>query len=242
MKTSFVWEYFSSEGNFAHCKFAECGKVLNAAKGTKSLAYHLEKNHFVFKTESKDISWEAGEVISIPTNAASGSSAQSSEEPKPKRQKTLFESFERVTLEETVARLAADDGFTVEQITKSKYIQRSLGRDFPDRIIPQNQNEMMQLIDDYYSEVKESVTEKLAKLKEDGSRFTATLDEWTRIKNFRYMNVKVSCTSTTEKVNLGMIKIQRSCSADDMCGLVSSLTSFKFPSIIGSITVCWSSC
>lgn len=84
------------------------------------------------------------------------------------------------TLEETVARLVAESGLTLRQITRTLYIRKSLLKDFPTRTIPKNQSGMMNLIMNYYHQAEDEKKEKLKKLKLGEKKFSATLDEWTK--------------------------------------------------------------
>lgn len=100
--------------------------------------------------------------------------------------------------------MAAKDGLTVRQITRSKYIRACLTKDFPSRTIPKNETDMIKLIEVFYERAKDQVKQKLSSLKEKGVKFSAT---------FEYNEAKY--------VNLGMIKIDIRCPADLMVTLVS---------------------
>lgn len=119
MQKSFVWKYFAREGGKARCKVGGCNSLLTA-KATTPPFYHLENVHRIFKDKKSSSS----------TNVASTSQAQSQdqevedqhhEEPKPKKQMssqgTIFDCFSFKSLEERVARMAAENGITIRQIT-----------------------------------------------------------------------------------------------------------------------------
>ena len=125
-----------------------------------------------------------------------------------------------------MSRLAAEDNFSIKGITKSTFIRQSLTRDFPKRTIPKNQSGMMELIQNYYDQVKETIKQRLTVIKQKGGKFSASIDEWTSLKNVRYINVNIHYSieiNKTQHINLGMIKIEGSCPSERMRALVSIL-------------------
>lgn len=82
----------------------------------------------------------------------------------------------------------------------------------------------MTLIENFYNQSKVQLKQKLLSLKLNGSKFAATLDEWTSMKNTRYININLHYSveyNEIRYVNLGMVKIDGSCPADRMLFLVS---------------------
>lgn len=221
MQKSHVWKYFVREAGKARCKVENCNAVLDA-KATTSLSYHLEKTHKLFKSST----------TTSARNSASTSQGKPNEqdvvekvpeEPQPKKQKTMFECFWMKTLEETISRMAATDGLTIRQITKSSFIHQSLVKEFPKRSVPKTENGTMVLIEKYYAESKEQVKNKISRLKTEGMKFSMTLDEWTSLKNVRFLNINLHFTiacNESKYFNLGMVKIEGSCPADLMLTLV----------------------
>jgi hypothetical protein len=62
-------------------------------------------------------------------------------------------------------------------------------------------------------------------MKEDGEKFSASLDEWTSRSNRRFLNINLhfSVTTTkTEHINLGMIEMDGRCPAEKLVEMVSS--------------------
>lgn len=128
MQRSFVWNYFSRDGSKARCKVQGCNAVLTT-KASTPLFYHLEKVHKIYKTTK-------------PCSSASGSGETSQArvavdhtKPSSKSQKTILECFSVRSLEESVARMAAVDGLTIRQITRSHFIQQALAKEFSKRYI-----------------------------------------------------------------------------------------------------------
>lgn len=83
----------------------------------------------------------------------------------------------------------------------------------------------MALIETFYREAKFEVIDVISCLKKKFKKFSISLDEWTSLKNIRYLNINVHyCGDEYKEVknlNLGMIKIEGKCGADTMLDLVS---------------------
>lgn len=139
MSKSHVWKYFSREGDKAHCKVEGC-KAMLAIKSTSSLSYHLEKTHKIVKsTAVKSHNKESSTSRASTSQAQLRSQEDNQEQPREKKQKTILECLSFRSLEETVARMAAEDGITIRQITRSKFIQQALSKEFPKRTIPKTE-------------------------------------------------------------------------------------------------------
>lgn len=223
MQKSFVWKYFAREGAQARCKVEGCNSLLGA-KATTSLIYHLKSVHKIIEDKRPDRSTNAASTSQIRPQEQEVEE-QRHEEPKTKKQKTILDCFSFKSLEETVTRMVAEDGITIRQITRSSFIQQSLAKEFPKRNIPRSENGMMALVESFYAQAKEQLKKKLGNLKTNDGKFSATLDEWTSMKNVRYININLHYSvgyNKTKYMNLGMVKIVGSCSADDMLSLVSS--------------------
>lgn len=213
-KKSFVWLYFTKEGpKKARCNVNDCGKLFSAGSGTSNLSTHLKAFHAIV---DKGVD-QAG-------SSGAGAEADNDEvKQKVKRQKTIHECFELTSFEETIARLAAKDGLSFKQITECQYLRHSLAGDFPSSTILKNQSAMADIVEKFYKNSKDKTVQKLEKLKNEGMRFSATLDEWTSLKNIRYMNINIHYATSmnkTEYINLGMIRIEGSCPAERMSELV----------------------
>lgn len=229
MQKSFVWNYFTRLGDKAQCKVQGCN-ALFTTKASSPLAYHLEHRHDIYKpvtsnSSSVDHPNPSETNESDPQNQESAE-VQQQEEPKQKKQKTILDCFSFKSLEEAVARLACEDGLTIRQITRSEFLQEALSSKFSKRNVPKTENGTMALIDNFYEQIKQGTKHKIASLKKEGTRFSATLDEWTSLKNLRFLNINVHyavACSKVQYINLGMVKIDGSCPADQMLLLVKIL-------------------
>lgn len=223
MQKSEVWEYFTRDGDKARCKVGACKAVLLATKGTSSLFYHLQHKHKILRGESSESSTSAKSTNQLLFPVQQEVLKQS-DEPKSKKQKTLLECFSSTSLEKTVARLAAVDGLTIRQITRSTFIHEALVTKFPRQNIPVSEHSMMVLIENFYEQVKDEIKQKILRLKAQDVKFSATLDEWTSMKNIRFININIHFSiecNKTNFINLGMIEINGSCPSDRMLSMVS---------------------
>lgn len=208
---SWVWKHFVRAGDIhGRCNVGNCGKVLTRKGGnTKGLASHLASAHKIFENGIQNSSESSSKPQELPNDA--------------KKQKTMLDYGKYSTLEETVSSLASEAGLTIKQIAKTSYIRKCLLRDFPLRVLPKNQSGMMKLILNFYKQTKEVTINKIKKLIDEGKLFSTTLDEWTSLKNFRYLNVNLHYNDqkTSHHINLGMIPIPGSCPSHTLLELVS---------------------
>ncbi|GFT71633.1 BED-type domain-containing protein [Trichonephila clavipes] len=104
------------------------------------------------------------------------------------------------------------DGFTVNAITKSNFIRKSLqdkGYSFPP-----NSSDVMKLVYKQYNVIKARVTNEISSKLNAGLRCSLTLDEFTSLKNRRYLNINVHFNEG-EIFNLGMLRMSGSFSAEN---------------------------
>lgn len=223
---SWVWKHFTRVGNDkARCTVNQCDKLLSSKGGsTSSLAAHLRIVHKI--GENGTIS-EADTTSTTTTQPQAQQSVSGTQ--KPKRQRTIVDYTKFSTLEETVARLACETNLTLRQIAKCQYLRKCFTRDFPTSMIPLCQKGVMKLIMKHYANVKSKTITRIRLLLDKGKKFSATLDEWTSLKNVRYLNVNVHYNheAKTEFINLGMITIKGSCPAPAMVKLVSLVDTFR---------------
>lgn len=131
-----IWQHFVviNKGS-ASCK--HCKKVLQRSGGTKGLVSHLSSAHGI-TNKAKDVDKHQKDSPSTRSPTTSPKSA--------KVQKLMPDYVKFRSLEETVARLAAESGLSIRQITRTTYLIKSLKRDFPNRNIPKSRAGMLGLI------------------------------------------------------------------------------------------------
>jgi hypothetical protein len=182
---STVWNYFTKQSD----EISVCGKCAKTlcCKGssTTSMINHLKLKHNIniLKTNHK----ESTVPVVKSTNSAT----------------SILKYIKRQKLNEIVARLFAEDGFTVNGITRSSFIRQSLSqRGFS---LPANPTGVMNLVLSYSKEIQTEIKSCLSDAKKSGARFSLTLDEWSSLANKRYFNVNIHSQSLF--FNLGLIYI-----------------------------------
>lgn len=121
--------------------------------------------------------------------------------------------------------MVAESNLTFNQIAQTKFIRDSLSLKYPDKIIPKYHQDISGAMMRFYELTEAKTKELIQKLKRDGKKFSATLDEWTSTGNSRYLNINLHYTASedgkTRHINLVLIKIDGKCPADVMVRLVS---------------------
>lgn len=186
---SYVWKYFSktNDPKKARCDIKNCGQIKSYASGVKGLAYHLQADHAILNPENKSKSAQ-------PNLQAPVTESKIEEIPQSSRQKPITDFFVYRSLEEAVAKLAAESGLTFHQIAKTKLIQEALKNKFPNRSIPSYPDGVKRMVMSYYNAARLEVKKNLKALKEKNKKFSVTLDEWTSCANKRYLNINVHFT------------------------------------------------
>lgn len=187
------------------------------SSNTSGLVRHLQSVHKItLKTESPAAS----------TSSAAGNEYEQppiSKKSKPMTQQTLNFAQRQKTLGEIVSGLAAKDGLTIRQITRSEFIRESIqSRGFK---LPKNESDVMKIILQFYEEKKIETIEFLRQLKQSkenqSARFSLSIDEWSSLKNRRYFNICVHYTDG-KFYNLGLVYIPGKCGATETRQIVES--------------------
>lgn len=207
MAPSFVWNHFVKiDTESARCDVNKsCVKKFLYSKGLTSLIYHLKSTH---------------NITNKPGNEKRAGEGSSVEEAHQKKQKIMLDFVLKPSLEEEVSRMIAMSNLSFNQIATDSFIRRSLKRDFPTRTIPKSDQGISRLMLKFHKSAKAVVTDEIQKLKSAGTKFSATLDEWTSFGNHRYMDVNLHYKSSpdgkTSFVSLGLFQIKGSCPAVKM--------------------------
>lgn len=182
-----AWKYFTKKNDLAQCSL--CPKTLTYKGGsTSGLTRHLENVHKVKP--------DAGDVIP-------------SKKSKPDLSIKQFLQPNQ-SMEEIVSRMAALDGITINAITESSFIRESLQkRGFN---LPKNVSSVKKLILSYFDTAKKQIIMDIQKIIENNGRFSVVLDEWSSIKQRRYLNTFLYGPSDNF-FNLGLVYIPGKCGA-----------------------------
>ena len=79
--------------------------------------------------------------------------------------------------------------------------KRLLARGFNN--IPRSPNTIRKYVFSYAEQVRKTTIAKFDELKSEGNKFSISSDEWTSLRNRRYLNVNVHSTNGTWNLRLG---------------------------------------
>lgn len=205
--SSSVWQHFlrSTDGLQAQCK--QCKKILKIAGSTSPLHKHL-KLHPTISIASTQ------QTASTSTAASTRETETISEPPTKKVKMTDFFKSEE-SAEVLVSKLAALDGLSFNCICRSTSIRTLFNKS--GLKLPHSPHTIRKIVVTRSEELKQEVKKELEVLKSRDFRFTASLDEWTSLRNIRYMNVNIHCQELKDKNfrNLGLARITGSANADN---------------------------
>lgn len=174
-KKSGVWCYFLREkkGQLGKCK--QCHAVIKTQGGsTSGLRTHMKTRH------NQNIG--VSDIVSV--SATSGNLANSSH----KITKYFKEDVD--SLPACLARMVAKDGLPFIVFTTSNDLRQGLtARGFTK--IPTSANTIKKLVLDYSHQVRVNMIRDFESRIRLGERFSLTFDEWTSIRNRRYININV---------------------------------------------------
>lgn len=203
--TDSIWTYFSKEKGAEKAKCLKCQDKFLSCKGssTSGLIRHLQHVHKInlSKRNANDDQFVGpSKIVKV----------------QPQSIITFFN--KKQSMAEIVARLATVDGFSIHGIAKSEFIRQSLNeRQYN---LPKGKSNVMKLIHDFYELKKSEIKQKIESYKETFGKFSITLDEWTSLRNRRYLNVNIHFNQ--KYINLGLVKIEGSCTANKTIELVNS--------------------
>ena len=199
MSRSGAWKHFERESaDMAKC--IECNSVIKTKGGsTSGLIRHLRDRHSI-------------NVVSSSSTDKTQTQAGKRSELSFKSQSQLpFKKMKRYDLNETVARLAAENGFSINGIAKCDYLRHAMAKD--DMKLPACPGQVKDLIIDYHKEVNANLTQTIKSKIKNGERFSITTDEWTNISGRRFFNVNVHGYDGFV-ANLGLVRIEGSFTAE----------------------------
>ena len=176
-KRSKVWQHFQINVlNTKECKCIHCYHEYSNLGPTTSLQYHLKNIHNIdVKQETK----------SNESPAASTSSNSSSNPPIV----SYLLKMDTNTPKLVLARMAAVDRIPLKQLATSKDFKEGwAARGIK---IPPHYPEQAKMLHDFSTELKEQLKIELAERRLNGERFSISCDEWTSLRNQRYMGLEL---------------------------------------------------
>lgn len=186
--TSAVWDHYEKviedkKITGAVCK--TCGDKLKYS--TSGMKYHTSTKHQI--------------VINLGGHPTQSSTNQPNNV---QRIDNFFPLIKRKSLSEILARLCAQDGLAFSLIAKSSTISPMISKlGFGDT--PSSPETVRKYVMDYAEKVKENYKVELNKAKQEVGLLSISFDEWTSLKNRRYLNLIVH--SHNSMWDLGLVRI-----------------------------------
>lgn len=202
-KKSTVWNYFlqnAKDCNRLKCK--KCSAIFTNQRATTSYRYHLQHVHGI------DITFSQSEP---KENTERSKSIQPSI--------AKFCKPKEPTEKEILADLAAIDRISFATLAKSKQLHHGWNKQGLQ--MPTSPTGVRNVVVGYAKEKKQTLTQVLTALSQQNVRFSLSLDEYTSIKNRRYMNINVHSDSG-RFYGLGVVRIHGSLKAEDVYECVQS--------------------
>jgi len=218
-KRSYVWDYFvsappdSSDPSQPKRKCKKCAYTCKPKGGsTASMQYHLSTKHGVTK-ESHEQQEHDSDVQMVSDNPKSISKVS-----KLVKQPSMdsYCASNRFTTERWYTDMVVLDGWSANSITNSNFVKASCTAMRLRHFKSHNsvQKGVLDCIDGMRMEAKKDI-EVMLKSEE---RFSVMADEWTSVRNRRYMNVTVKTSRITE--NLGLVRCRGSVTAKVVSDMV----------------------
>lgn len=196
---AFAWNYYDKNDKEESAKCKKCNaKIMCRGWSTSGLLRHLKNKHAIEKPPeytAKRFADDGGD---------SGESSVSSDNKRKPSQTKITSFLKQDTREQIVSKLVAVDGFSVNAITNSSFIREAL-RD-KGYSLPRNPNLVMEIIYKQYDVTKAKMKQEICDTLKMGSRFSLSIDEYSSLRNKRYLNINVHADDR-KFWNLGMVAV-----------------------------------
>ena len=189
---SFVWDYFLKDVSGAKkclkCPYTDRSK----SSTTTAMVTHLRMAHGIERPVVEERALVAQE----------------------EKTKTKLQGIDKFlagtsTLEEWYTRLVVEDGLSFNQIVTSEFLQRafsSMGYK-----AKRSHNTVIAAVNKFIEGIRKKMVVQIKEEFKKGERFSICIDEWTSIRNRRYLNICL--LTSTSCNNLGLKRCQGSMTA-----------------------------
>jgi len=210
-----VWNYFvRGKTNKNESKCTKCGKIIICSGGsTSGMHTHLKALHSIILRKREPVL--SNEDLNIVTCSIANSAK------KPKNSITeYFDSNTDNSLPAVLSRLVSCDGISFNRISKSIDIRLGLtSRGFSD--IPRSVATISESVKKYGENIKLKITRELdAAKRAENQKFSLTFDEWTSVRNRRYLNLNIHSADTYW--NLGLCRIHGTMPAEKCIEIIDT--------------------
>ena len=206
-KNEGIWQHFLREknGQSAQCKI--CTVIIKTVGGsTSGMHTHLQTKHKI-SIRKRQASDETTASTSVSACSTSSSSSSNSKVNKVSPMDKYIKDADENSIGAVLARMTSCDGLPFLVFTTSDDLRRALGAlGFS---VPRSPDTIKKLVMDHSKTVQQTVVNELALRKKRGERFSLTFDEWTSIKNRRFMCINVH-ERGVQFWSLGLIRVKGS--------------------------------
>lgn len=173
---------------------------------------HLQAKHRLIQVTKEPA--KTKDVVVVADGDLGESSQQLQKRQKLERTGPLdsFVQVKKESIQMIIAELAARDGFTFHQLSDSRRLKELLKSS--GYAPPQSPSTVQRYTAQEAARFRNEIGDMLQALKLQGKKFTTSVDEQTTAANYRILNVQVYSENGAH--NLGMIRINVSCKADEM--------------------------
>lgn len=192
---SSVWRYFLTNKDRNKGKCLQCFRIIRAdGSSTSALHSHMKNIHKV-------------NTLKRHLDVASPS-------PSTSKITDFYGKSDNESLDEVISRMAALDGISFQLFCTSEDIRKGLiARGFKD--VPKSPNTIRKYVLDFAERIRNKTISRFNQMKLKGHKFSASSDEWTSLRNRRFINVNVH--STNETFNLGLGRAYGKLPAEKVC-------------------------
>lgn len=205
-----IWKHFlrATDGQSLKCK--TCDKIIKTGGGsTTALHTHFRSVHSNIASTSTDSTPSTSRAADTP-----GILEEKQLVMETKKRKLMTDFFKSSdSMEVVVSRMAALVGCTFRLFTESQDLRHLFKKSGLE--LQKSPNTIAKIVLNQTDELKAEIKNKISVLKQAGHRYSITLDEWTSLRNKRYMNVNLHSIAFGgfNYKNLGIVKITGSMSA-----------------------------
>jgi hypothetical protein len=204
-KRSFVWDYFQpleSDSSARKKKCMRCPFVCTPKSGsTSSMAFHLLHSHGISKETHSRQQGEAEEQED-QVQVSGSSTVKLVKQPSV----NSYCATKNRSAKEWFTRQVVMDGLSLRQLAQSEF-QRAACTAMRLKHF-KSATAVGKAVMEFIGKMKENTKKDIAQQFNAGERFSVIADEWTSIRNRRYLNVCVKSSKFT--ANLGLVRCQGS--------------------------------
>lgn len=203
--TKSPWSYYEKSNDVGICQFKNCSKKIKAKGGsTSGLHSHLKTEHNIDLFD--DSNKKHFPIADIQL----------------KNTRNLIENyisplFERST-EAIISRLVVLDGIAFKRIAESYDIRYLINKQDKDNL-PKSATTIKKIVVEFSNKIKSNLIKLFADMITKKIKFALTTDEWTSIRNRRYININLH--TENDFWNLGIARIYSKADSEGLLKIIN---------------------